>query len=51
MEVMGGMFFCAVNLMMANTFNTLMVFCAEKPIVNRELANQMYTTFPYFFVK
>ena len=39
MEVMGGMFFCAVNLMMGNTFNTLMVFSAEKAVVNRELAN------------
>ena len=51
MEVLGALFFQAINMFMGNMFNAILVFQAERPVFLREQANKMYSVFPYFMAK
>ena len=51
MQVLGALFFQAVNMFMGNMFNAILVFQAERPVFLREQANKMYSVFPYFMAK
>ena len=51
MQVLGALFFQAVNMFMGNMFNAILVFQAERAVFLREQANKMYDVFPYFMAK
>jgi len=48
MEVLGCLFFQAVNMFMGNMFNAILVFQAERPVFLREQANKMYSPTAYY---